>query len=97
MSAHTTEGRHSTVKAYLGVFGALAALTALTVGASYLHFSSRSLAIGVGVTIAAIKVTLIGAFFMHLKFEKKIIHILIYTALFLLMVLLCLILPDIGF
>lgn len=99
MNANTqTQNPHpSMTRTYLNVFGLLAALTALTVGASYIHFSSRALAIGVGLAIAAVKVTLIGMFFMHLKFEKKLIHVFIYAALFLLLVLLFLILPDIGF
>ncbi len=86
---------HSHTKTYLAVFGALAALTLATVGVSYLHLA-RHLAIAVGLMIAAIKVTLIVTFFMHLKDEKKHIHLVLYTAFFFVMDLLILVLLDIG-
>ncbi len=82
-------------RVYLTVFGALAALTALTVGVSYLDFSHAN-AIAIAVLIAAVKVSLIALFFMHLKFEKKIIHGFFFTALFLVLFLLALVFPDIG-
>ena len=83
-------------KTYLAVFGALAALTAVTVSVSYLHLA-RPGAIGIALLIAFVKVSLIAAFFMHLKFEKKVIHIIFYTALFFVLVLLFIVLPDIAF
>lgn len=82
-------------KTYLIVFGALAFLTLLTVGVSYLHLN-RPGAIAIALLVAGIKVTLIAAFFMHLKFEKKVIHGIFYTALFFVLILLFLVLPDIG-
>lgn len=78
---------------YLAVFGALAVLTAVTVSVSYLHLA-RSGAIAVAVFIAAVKVSLIAAFFMHLKMEKRVIHIVLYIALFLVLFLLLTVLPD---
>ena len=83
-------------KTYLIVFGTLAVLTLLTVGVSYLHLN-RAGAITVALLVAGIKVSLIAAFFMHLKFEKKVIHGIFCTALFFVLILLFLILPDIGF
>ena len=80
---------------YLAVFGALAVLTAVTVGASYLHLN-RTGAIALGLAIAAAKVSLIIYFFMHLKSEGKIIRWLLVVALFLALVLLFFILPDLG-
>ena len=82
-------------KIYLTVFGALAVLTALTVGASYLHLA-RPRAIALAVLIAGIKVSLITAFFMHLKSEKKLIRGMFYAAAALVLILLFLVLPDIG-
>lgn len=86
---------HSMTKVYLAVFGALAVLTALTVGVAYLHLP-RPGAITAALVIAAIKVSLIAAFFMHLKFEQKLIHRIFYTGLFLLCILLFLVFPDIA-
>ncbi len=80
---------------YLAVFGALALLTAATVGASYMHLD-RSKAITLAMAIVAVKVSLITFFFMHLKFEGKIIRWLMITALFFVIFLLLMVLPDLG-
>lgn len=91
---HTSS--HSSVKAYLLVFGGLAVLTGLTVLLSYLGLPHR-VAILLASLIAVAKCTLIAAFFMHLRFEKKGIYGLIALSLFLVGSLLFTILPDIGF
>jgi cytochrome c oxidase subunit 4 len=80
---------------YLAVFGTLAVLTLITVGVSYLHLP-RPQAIAVGLCIAAIKVSLIAAFFMHLKSEKKLIHSLFYTAFIFVIFLLVMVLMDLA-
>ncbi len=82
-------------KLYLTIFAALAFLTILTVSVSYLHLD-RIKAISVALIIASIKVSLIAAFFMHLKMEKKWIHGFFYIAIFLALFLLLLVLPDLG-
>ena len=85
----------SSVRVYLTVFAALALLTALTVGISELHLA-RSAAVLMAVFIAGVKASLIVLFFMHLKFEKGWIHWALLTALFLVLVLIFLVLPDVG-
>ena len=93
---NTAETPHPSMRnTYLAIFGALAVLTALTVGVSYLHLN-RAGAIAVALAIAAIKVSLVAAFFMHLKFEKKLIHVIFYTAVIFVFILLALVLPDLG-
>ena len=70
------------VRGYIGVFVALAGLTALTVFASYLHVS-RPLHIAIALTIAVVKGGLVAAYFMHLISEKKLIWwALLLTATF---------------
>ncbi len=86
---------HSSVKAYLLVFAALAALTGVTVVLSYLHLPLKA-AVPLAGLIALVKCGLIAAFFMHLRFERKTIHALFFSALFLVAVLVLAILPDIG-
>lgn len=83
------------VKTYLTVFATLALLTGLTVGVAYLHLE-RTSAVMIAIFIAGLKASLITLFFMHFKFEKGIIHWTLYTALFLVLVLIFLVLPDIG-
>src|SRR5437773_911555 len=86
---------HTSIKGYLLVFLALAILTGTTVFLSYAGLPRR-VAISVAVLIALTKCSLIAAFFMHLKFEKKGIYAIFFTALFFVMVLVLAILPDIG-
>jgi cytochrome c oxidase subunit 4 len=70
------------VKIYMIVFAALAVLTAVTVAVSYLHVSVM-LAIGIALSIATIKGTLVACYFMHLISEKKLIYaVLAITVLF---------------
>ena len=67
------------IKLYLGVFAALMVLTGLTVFVSKFHLP-RPQAIALGLLIACTKASLVGAVFMHLWGEKKLIHKFIYTS-----------------
>ena len=87
MSGHGTESIQEHIKVYLTVFGALAALTILTVTASYLDVSSSE-AIFLALTIATIKASLVAGYFMHLITEKQtIVWILILTFFFFLVLM----------
>jgi caa(3)-type oxidase subunit IV len=71
------------VKGYLLVGAALIVCTALTVGLSYVNFGSQKANIIVALLLAAFKVSLVGAVFMHLAAEKKLIYrVLIFTGVF---------------
>lgn len=78
------------IRVYIAVFAALAALTLVTVWASYLPISAGG-HVAVALAIAALKAGLVAAFFMHLSSEKPLIHrILLFTVIFFLgMILLC--------
>lgn len=70
------------VRGYIGVFLALAALTVLTVFASYLKVST-AIHIVIAMVIAVVKGTLVCLYFMHLLSEKKLIYWTLYlTAAF---------------
>ena len=81
MSGHSPEAIKKEVRTYIAVFVALAVLTVLTVGASYLKLSLAA-AIGLALFIASIKGTLVAAYFMHLKAEKKVILSVLALAAF---------------
>ena len=87
---------HSSVRTYLTVFAALAALTTVTVVLSYLGLP-RKVGIGLAVLIALTKCTLIMSFFMHLRTERKAIYFIFFAAVFLALFLGCYLLPDIAF
>lgn len=61
------------VRGYLMVFGTLMVLTIVTVAASYLNLPVGP-TVALGLTIAAVKASLVGAFFMHLRHEKAWIY-----------------------
>ena len=73
MSARTAEEIKKHVKVYIVVFVALAALTIITVGISYLHLPTH-LAIALALVVATVKGSLVAAYFMHLISEKKVIY-----------------------
>lgn len=74
------------VNVCIGVFLLLMALTFITVGVSYFHIGkagSNLMNIIVALVIAAIKASLVAAYFMHLNSEKRAIYrILIFTGIF---------------
>ena len=77
------EGLHPSVRVYLVVFVALAALTLITVAVSYLDLSLAQ-SVAVALCIATIKGTLVACYFMHLISEQQLIYgVLTLTAAFL--------------
>ncbi|HSA58157.1 MAG TPA: cytochrome C oxidase subunit IV family protein [bacterium] len=60
------------VRTYVAVFVALAGLTVVTVGVSYMHLT-MPIAVTVALSIATIKASLVAAYFMHLISERKLI------------------------
>ncbi len=60
------------VRVYVMVFAALAVLTVVTVGISYIELPT-ALAIAVAMVVATVKATLVAGYFMHLLSEEKVI------------------------
>lgn len=69
----TAEDIKKHVKVYITVFVALAALTIITVGISYLHLPTLW-AVLFALLVATVKGSLVACYFMHLISEKKIIY-----------------------
>jgi cytochrome c oxidase subunit 4 len=61
------------VKVYITVFAALATLTIVTVGISYLHLPTH-LAIILALIVATVKGSLVACYFMHLISERTVIY-----------------------
>ncbi len=70
------------VRLYLGVFGALLALTLATVAVSYVHLGAFNLAIAA--VIATAKASLVVLYFMHLKWDVRFHAVVLLGALLLL-------------
>jgi cytochrome c oxidase subunit IV len=82
MSVDSAEDIKKHVRVYIMVFVALAALTVITVGISYLHLPTH-LAITLALIVATIKGSLVALYFMHLISEKKVIYyVLVFCVLF---------------
>jgi cytochrome c oxidase subunit 4 len=79
MEGHGHEGIRRHVRGQLIVFGALLALTVVTVGVWYMRLPARA-AIAVALLIATIKAGLVAAFFMHLISERRLTYALLAVA-----------------
>jgi cytochrome c oxidase subunit 4 len=75
------------VRGYMVVFVALIALTAITVGVSYLHLEVHH-AVMVALAIAIFKASLVALFFMHLISERQVIFVILaFTVAFFLVLM----------
>ena len=82
MGGHSVEAVRKSVRTYMVVFAALAALTLITVAASYLDLPTGP-TIALALLIAVVKGSLVAMFFMHLIDERRAIYwILILTVVF---------------
>lgn len=80
---------------YLTIFAALLVLTVITVGIG-IGYRAQNEAVNVllALLIASIKASLVALFFMHLKFEGKLIYIIFIVPLALCVLLVVALLPD---
>jgi caa(3)-type oxidase subunit IV len=74
-----TEHKHPN---YMGIFWILLTVTVLEVGYSFLKIP-RPLLIGGLVTLAGFKALLVALYFMHLKFERKSLGLIVGSTLIL--------------
>lgn len=100
-SSHGAAGKHAPVdksaevRTYLMIFASLAVLTLMTVGVAYMHLPHAA-GVVVALIIAALKVYLIAAFFMHLRGEGRLINYSVAACCVLVLILLVFVLPDLG-
>ena len=91
---HTVPMPHHRVN-YYGIFAALVVLTVLTVLVAFHRFQSEAVNLAVAIAVAAAKATLVAMFFMHLKFEGKLIYLIFIVPLTLCVVLTLALIPDV--
>jgi len=85
---HSPDEIKREVRVYLIVFGALAALTVVTVAAFYgLKSYPVHVAVMVALAIASVKGFLVAGYFMHLLSEKKLIYAVLILTVFFFLVL----------
>ncbi len=86
MSHDTThaERAHGGPKIYTLVLVALLILTFITVGASYVKLGSGMANVILALGIATVKGSLVGLFFMHLRYDKPLNALVLLVSLFML-------------
>lgn len=77
------------------VWAILIILTVLTVSVSTVDL--KSLTVVTAITIATIKAVIVALYFMHLKFERKILGIFMLITMFIFIAVLLLTFLDYGF
>lgn len=82
-------------KVFVYVWAALVALTWLTINAT--GFSIMGFTIAVPMAIAAVKATLVAYFFMHLRYEKGFLKIMIFIAIGTLAIVTWLVFGDVAY
>ena len=80
---------------YYAIFTALVVLTILTVLVAFHRFQSEAVNLMLAMLVAATKATLVALFFMHLKFEGKLIYMIFIVPLILCVLLIVALIPDV--
>src|SRR5687767_4491170 len=80
---------------YYYIFFALVILTIVTVLVAFHRFESEVVNLLLALLVASIKATLVAMFFMHLKFEGKLIYLIFFVPLMLCVLLIVALIPDI--
>lgn len=76
VDAHNSDGHHTLpFNVYISVFAALICLTILTVWVAQFHFGAFNGV--VAMSIATVKATLVGMYFMHLKYDNKLYSVIL--------------------
>lgn len=83
--AASPQGHVAPVWLYGLVYVCLIGLTAATVGAAFLDLGPMNNVVALG--IAALKATLVGLYFMHLRWSSKLIGLTAFAGLFWLLTL----------
>lgn len=94
---NTHEAQHSPLSyRFLAlVWAGLMALTALTIGAAKVDLGFLNVALALG--IASAKAGLVIFFFMHLKYENRLIKAMVLTAFVILAIAIALTFVDVGY
>ena len=85
---------HHTVP-YVQIFFTLVALTIITVAVSRINVKSELIKVLLALTIAATKASFVALYFMHMKFEGKLIRLIMSIPLVLMFILVFALIPDI--
>jgi cytochrome c oxidase subunit 4 len=92
---HTDPEPHHKVNYFL-IFYALIVLTAVTIIVAVKRFDNEWYNVGLALAVASTKAALVARFFMHLKFEGKLIRLTLIFPLILCVIMIAGLFPDVG-
>jgi cytochrome c oxidase subunit IV len=92
--ARTAAAPHHEIP-YGKVFVALVVLTIVTVAVALHRFEIEIVNVLLALAVASVKGSLVALYFMHLKYEGKLIYLIFIVPLSLSVLLVCALLPDI--
>jgi cytochrome c oxidase subunit 4 len=81
---------------YLVIFITLVVLTVVTVAIAFKRFDNELVNVLLALLVASVKAMFVATYFMHLKFEGKLIYCIFFIPLVLTVILICAIIPDVG-
>jgi cytochrome c oxidase subunit 4 len=82
---------------YVAVFTTLVVLTVLTVVVAFVNVKSEFAKVMLALAIASVKASAVVLYFMHVKFEGKLIYLILIVPLTFCVVLVLSLLPDVSF
>ena len=80
---------------YLAIFSILVVLTIITVGVALLDIHNETVKVLLALFIASVKGICVAMFFMHLKFEGKLIYLIFIVPLLLCVLIVTALIPDV--
>src|SRR5437879_1663909 len=80
---------------YVLIFFVLVFFTGVTVAIAFVHFPTELINVFLALAVAIVKGSLVGLFFMHLKFEGKLIYLIVIVPLLLCVLIICALIPDV--
>ena len=92
---HTEALPHHKVP-YYWIFGVLVILTIVTVAVARHRFENEMVNLLLAMLVASVKASCVALYFMHLKFEGKLIYLILIVPLILCVILCCALIPDIA-
>ena len=96
MDGHDNRQHHGPpVHTYYLIFGCLAVLTVVTVAVSRIHMPVAA-AVTVALLVAISKASLVATFFMHLKYDARVLRLMCLVPTILTLMVLIALMPDVG-
>jgi cytochrome c oxidase subunit 4 len=95
--AHGASAPHASHKVnYYMIFFTLVVLTIVTVAIAFYRFNNELVNVLLALLVASVKATFVATYFMHLKFEGKLIYFIFFVPLVLTVILVGALIPDVG-